>query len=317
MILPLVIRGESGMDNSKKAILITGTTGLVGSDLYSYLGEKSSHIITGTSRRPGTCVDIVADLSKADDVRNIRNLVEPDIIVHTAAISKTDYCEQYPALCYSANVTSTMNLHDIFPDVHIIFFSTYAVYNTPEGGCDESCAISPTNQYIQTKIESEKILKEHVHTTILRPSVIFGYVDFERESKNYFMQLLDNIRNEKVTKSPVDQYFNPVYSFEVAEIIRRLIIRGCEGVYNIGSDENISKYEFNRLIIRRFGFDEKFLEGIDSRSLNVARPKNGTISVAHIQKELTYRIPPLPDMIENLYQSFIKKTAKHGITDRN
>lgn len=298
------------MDKSGQKILITGTTGLVGNELYNLLIENQpAHTVIGTSRRPGPSVDIVADLSKPADVEKIRDIIRPDIIIHTAAISKTDYCEKNPDLCRSANVTSTRNLHALFPNAWILYFSTYAVYNTPQGGCDESCAVVPTNQYIRTKIESEEILRKHDRTTILRPSVIFGYLDFERESKNYFMQLLENVRNKRVMKSPVDQYFNPIYSREVATIVCRLIQKRCTGIYNIGSNEDISKYDFNRLIIRRFGFDEHYLEGIESHTLDVVRPNNGTISVQHIQKTLGYTIPPLSEMINNLYQVYFSKTS--------
>ena len=120
-------------------------------------------------------------------------------------------------------------------------------------------------------------------------------MEYERESKNYFMQLLENIRLKKTTRSPVDQYFNPVYIGVVAEVVRQAIVRDLSGTYNIGSNEDISKFGFNQRIMRRFGFDESGLEGIDSRALAVTRPNNGTISSRHIQEILGYRIPDRRD----------------------
>jgi dTDP-4-dehydrorhamnose reductase len=191
-----------------------------------------------------------------------------------------------------------------------VFFSTYAVYNTLEGNCDESCPVLPTNHYIRTKIEAESFVLQIKNHLILRPSVIFGYMEPERESRNYFMQLIDNIKKGKVTRSPLDQWFNPIHVDVVADLVCTAIRKGLRGTYNIGSNENISKYEFNQRIMEKFGFNRTLLEGVDSRSLMVNRPGNGTVSSLRIQHELGYTIPSLDEMIELLYQSVNR--SKHS-----
>jgi dTDP-4-dehydrorhamnose reductase len=117
------------------------------------------------------------------------------------------------------------------------------------------------------------------------------------------MQLIDNIRNKQIMQSPIDQYFNPVHVDIVSEITKKSIEQNLKGVYNIGSNEEISKYLFNRKIMQRFDFDEQYLKGIDSQSLAVSRPMNGTISSRRIQETLGYRIPALDEMIDMMYHS--------------
>ena len=117
------------------------------------------------------------------------------------------------------------------------------------------------------------------------------------------MQLLETVNNKKVMHSPIDQYFNPIHVDVICEITKNAVELDIQGIYNLGSNEEISKYEFNKKIIQRCHFDEQYLEGIDSRSLAVSRPNNGTISSRHIQETLAYRIPDLDRMIEILYQS--------------
>ena len=117
------------------------------------------------------------------------------------------------------------------------------------------------------------------------------------------MQLLESVNNKKVMRSPLDQSFNPIHVDVVADIIMNAIELDIKGIYNLGSNEMISKYEFNKKILQKFHFDQQYLEGIDSRLLAVTRPNNGTISSRHIQKTLAYRIPDLDQMIEIVYQS--------------
>jgi dTDP-4-dehydrorhamnose reductase len=295
--------GESGMADPAKRILITGATGLVGSRLFDFLRRHTDWEIIGTSRSAGDHSDHVVDLTDNGRVNTLKELEPVDVIVHTAAISKTDECEKNKEACYAANVLSTQNLLSAFKDSKLVYFSTYAVYNVPEGNCKESAPVSPTNYYIGTKISGEALVKNSRSPVIFRPSVIFGFTPFERSGKNYFMQLIDNIRNNKITRSPVDQYFNPVHVDTVAEITCRALENNITGVYNIGSNENISKYEFNRKIMAKFSLDQKYLEGVTSQSLAVTRPNNGTISSGLVQETLHYDIPDLDQMIDNLFLS--------------
>ncbi len=285
------------------SVLITGTTGLVGSNIYEYLKKNTDWEVTGLSRRAGDFVDVITDISDRNEVENLRNSHDFDYIIHTAAVTKTDICEKQKEACYTANVVVTKNLAEIFSSSKMVFFSTYAVYNTVTGNCDESSPISPTNHYISTKIEAESVVNRMDNFLILRPSVIFGYTRFTRETKNYFMQLLDNVKAKKKMQSPVDQFFNPIHVDCVSRLVYLALKKGNRGVYNIGCNENISKYDFNLKVMRRFNFDESLLEGIDSGDLLVVRPNNGTISSKKIQTDLGIEIISLEGMIDRLYGS--------------
>jgi dTDP-4-dehydrorhamnose reductase len=285
------------------AVLITGATGLVGSNICEYLKRNTGWEVTGLSRRGGDYVDIVVDLSDRNAVKNLRKSRNFDYIIHTAAVTKTDICEKQKEACYIANVVATKNLAEFFSSSAMVFFSTYAVYNSVAGNCDEYCPIYPTNHYISTKIEAEGIVNRLDDSLIMRPSVIFGYTRFTRETKNYFMQLLDNVKAGKKMQSPVDQYFNPIHVDCITRLVYLALKKGIRGVYNIGCNENISKYDFNSMVMRRFRFDESLLEGINSGELEVVRPNNGTISSKKIQTDLGVKIPSLKDMIDKLYTS--------------
>ena len=293
--------GASGMDNPKKRVLIAGTTGFVGHRLFECLKSFTDWEIIGTSRSAGEYVDHIVDLTDINSVKDLKKSAPVDVVIHTAAISKTDVCENNKEKCYAANVISTKNLISTYKTAKFVYFSTYAVYNTPEGKCEESAPVSPTNYYIETKLLSETLVKASHGSIIFRPSVIFGFTTFDRASKNYFMQLIEGVNNKKVMRSPVDQFFNPIHVDVIAEIAKRAIEQDIKGIYNLGSNDMISKYEFNKKILEAFQFDKHFLEGIDSRSLAVTRPNNGTISSNKIQDTLDYRIQNLDQMIEILY----------------
>lgn len=287
------------MDDSL-TILVTGSNGLVGYQICEYLRKNTPWTLIGTSQSSGKHVHYQVDLSDSNQVQELRSSISPDLVIHAASISRTDICDKDKERCHAINVGSTENLIKAFPTSKFIYFSTYAVYNTEQGHCDEECPCSPLNYYIQTKIEGESFIKKTRDFVILRPSVIFGFVGYEQKSKNYFMQLIENIKQNKEMRSPKDQYINPIVVDQVVEAVYRIITRNGSGIFNLGSNEGISKFEFNLLLMKKFRFDTSLLTGIDSQTMEVKRPSIGTISSKKIQDTLHYTIIPLQEMIENL-----------------
>lgn len=289
-------------DNSKSMrILVTGATGFVGYHLVNYLRGYGYEVIGICHRNSDDSDCIAVELKDSQSIIDLHDKYRPDVIIHLAAMARTDTCEKYPKESYSSNVTVTKNLVDVFRDAKFIFFSTYAVYNTPDGNSVESSALSPTNQYIYTKIEAERQVYKHDNYIIFRPSVIYGYMPKQTTSDNYFMQLIKLLEAKKVLNSPNDQYFNPIYVNVVCEIIRLAIEKDINGIYNIGSPDSLSKYEFNKRILKQFMFDKDCLKIAVPANTDVIRPSNGTISSERIEEALSIHIPTVDEMIRSLY----------------
>lgn len=104
-----------------KRILITGTSGFVGGELLAALGKDKRYELHAveryvTGRRPlgaGTSVPThIADLTDATAVKNVVRLVQPDAVVHLAAISPVSYSYDHAAEVIRNNVLSTVNLSE-------------------------------------------------------------------------------------------------------------------------------------------------------------------------------------------------------------
>ena len=282
-------------------ILVTGATGFVGYHLVNYLREYGHDVIGICHRKSDDSDCISAELTDSDSITNLHDKYRPNVIIHLAAMARTDTCEKYLDESYESNVTITKNLVNAFWDAKFVFFSTYAVYNNSEGNSVESSALSPTNQYIYTKIEAEKQVYLHKNHIIFRPSVIYGYMPKQTTSDNYFMQLIKLLEAKKVLNSPNDQYFNPIYVKVVCEIIRLAIEKDINGIYNLGSPDSLSKYEFNKRIINQFCFDKNCLKIAVPTDNDVIRPSNGTISSEKIENTLSINIPSVDEMIRSLH----------------
>lgn len=118
---------------SKKAFIVTGSLGYIGSHLVSFLKEKHPNsLIIG--------YDINASLQANNAVTNLdkisMNGIELDCIFHLAATSNVEECNSNPLSSFWNNINSTKNIIDFAKKNanSIVFASSCAVY-------DESSAI--------------------------------------------------------------------------------------------------------------------------------------------------------------------------------
>src|SRR4051812_31845444 len=110
-----------------KKILITGANGFLGQHLCRYFSAQNYGVIAtgkGSRRIPAEIkVDYKeVDLTSNSSVANLLHGVDADVIIHTAAMSKPDECQQNPGACVMANVNATKHLLSRAAD-HFIYIS--------------------------------------------------------------------------------------------------------------------------------------------------------------------------------------------------
>ena len=107
-------------------ILLTGSNGMLGSQLAEKLSQ-SGHQTWATGK--GECrlpshllhanfIYQNLDITQKDAVDQTINSVQPDVIVHAAAMTQVDDCEQNMSLSYSVNVDGTRNLLESAEEVN-------------------------------------------------------------------------------------------------------------------------------------------------------------------------------------------------------
>lgn len=159
-------------------ILMTGSSGLVGSALAPVLETKGAEI-----KR----LDLRASGLHFGDIRDracVRRAVEGcDGIVHLAAVSRVIWGEEDPERCRATNV---MGLHHILEAAAssparpwLIFASSREVYGQPEHlPADENCPLRPVNVYGRTKVEGERLVaaaqRDGMRACVVRLSNVYG-----------------------------------------------------------------------------------------------------------------------------------------------
>lgn len=162
-------------------ILITGITGFVGPYLSEQLQRRQpSPSIIGTAQQPDEthmawAQDRDVDLFQLD-VRDAAGMeacirtVEPDRVIHLAAVSHVPTAQQFPVSAWEVNVLGTLNLLEacsaLAPDAAVLYVSSGDVYGrTFQQGSplDEEATPRPENPYSSSKAAAEILVRQYAY----------------------------------------------------------------------------------------------------------------------------------------------------------
>ncbi|MCZ8512562.1 NAD(P)-dependent oxidoreductase [Paenibacillus filicis] len=177
------------MENYKnKNILITGASGFVGVNLYTYLVEelgcKNVYRISRTLANVNSTSDIECDITDKPKLEKILLNIKPDVIFHLAAnINPSRDLADLDAMI-STNILGTTNLLSIIGSHNLqidslINIGTCEEYGFIDQPFTEDKYSSPISLYSGTKAAVTSLCKMfynifHIPVVTVRPSLIYG-----------------------------------------------------------------------------------------------------------------------------------------------
>ncbi len=156
-------------ESIREKILITGATGFIGSHLLPKLIKTGYDVyalqryITGRYVLGSNVKTIFADLRNEIDVRRAVKLVQPDYVIHLAAISPVSYSYDHPQEVTEVNYLGTINLAEAclreVPRLRqFLFASTSETYGNGPVPKREDTPQNPNSPYAVSKLAAEKYL---------------------------------------------------------------------------------------------------------------------------------------------------------------
>jgi dTDP-4-dehydrorhamnose reductase len=215
--------------NSKK-ILITGASGMLGTDLCAEFGKSFETV--GTDIRPpvpgiSSVRHLAADLADRSAVSALFGEVMPAIVIHAAAMTNVDACEKDRDAAFRANVTATRHVTDAANEcgARLLFFSTDYVFDGTKGRAyEEDDPRCPVNYYGRTKAEAEKYILETARQfVIFRISWLFGL-----NGPSFPKTILEKAGLVETFEVVCDQLGSPTSTRDVAAGLRELFIKDPE-----------------------------------------------------------------------------------------
>ena len=265
-----------------------------------------------------------------DNNQNLKKKIEeisPDIILNAAACVNLDLCEKKPNETVFVNVILPSKLADICSKLRIKFvhISTDHLYNKTKSFKNENYLTSKVNNYGFQKIKAENLItKKNSNALIIR-------TNFFSHSSNS-NQLIYKIKNVIESKKKItlfdDYFFTPIYSKYLCKIINFLIKKNYMGIFNVVSDEKISKYDFGKLFLKKNTIEENYFikSKIKNANLNTRRCFDLSLSNNKLKKILTFKIPSIKEQVKEFLkddEKIIKKLfinfpyGRHSINEKD
>ena len=275
-----------------KKILVTGAFGQLGTSLCEVLSNKSilatGRIITTTEKYRSVELDITNQKNVEELIHNYK----PDIIIHLAAMTDVDGCEKDPEIAFDVNVRATENLLKNFRG-KFIYISTDYVFDGEEGPYSEDDKVNPVSVYGKTKLYGENLIQESdIDWVILRSNIIFSYND--RTKASFVNWVVDSLKRKQIITVVNDQWNNPTWTNDLANVISMIIKKNISGLYHYGGGDFLNRLEFAKMIASAFSLDRELIQPITTPELNwlAQRPLKSGLYTNKI--ELDLGIEPFP-----------------------
>lgn len=252
-----------------KRILITGGSGMLGSYVATQAAEAGwetwatyhSHEVS----LPG-CRMLRLDLSDEKRARKAVRKLSPDVIIHTAANSRPDSCEENHLLAYQANALGTTNAAYAAKEVgaHLVYVSTDLVFPGGDSAYRPDDVPYPPNYYGITKAGGEEYIQRLAddqywpkwkHSwAIVRTSIIFGPRMFPHLN-SFSDKVIESLRAGEPITAFTDQRRCPIPAWNLADVLLEIAERRLTGIYHAVCPESSTRYEFAVKLADVFGLD--------------------------------------------------------------
>jgi dTDP-4-dehydrorhamnose reductase len=282
-------------------VLITGANGLLGQHLVKLLIESTNYMITatgkGVSRLPFNATNqfnyVSLDITNGVEVAAFIARDRPDIIIHTAAITQVDECEQNPIHCWNTNVTATRFLLGAaeITGAAFIYISTDFIFDGIAGPYLESDLPGPVNYYGSSKLGAEKsVMEAKLPWCIIRTVLVYGNILVGNRS-NMVSWVQNNLSQGKPIQVVSDQWRTPTYVEDLAKGILLAIENKAKGIYHISGEELLTPYDMAMATAAYLALDINLIEKVTASIFVQAakRPAKTGFIIDKAKNELGFR----------------------------
>lgn len=239
-----------------KKVLITGGSGFFGSRFTAAYRHRFEILSTGSQS---------LNVLDSQKINNAFELFKPDIVIHAAAVAKTDYCNSNPDRCHAVNVDGALNIAKacLEYESRMIFLSTEQVFNgnRENGPYSESHIPLPDTIYGKNKLEAEKLIKNMLKDyLILRFTWMFGMPGrFQPVVNNILWDTVKAIMKGETISAPEFEHRGYTDLNEVIDQFQKIMVLPS-ATYHVGSANSLNRFEIVKLIFTELGLENRIPE---------------------------------------------------------
>ena len=277
-------------------VLITGANGFLGQHLTIYLQQQGFNVVaTNRGLNQNKLLNEMQyeslDLTNEADVMNALQKHQPKIVVHTAAMSKPDECENDKAACILHNVTATKFIAEAANsiDAKLIYISTDFIFGE-DGPHAVDAMPEPLNFYGESKLQAEEYVKANSKEyAIVRPVFIYGKV-LEGMRPSFLHWVKNNLEQNKPIKVVNDQRRTPTYVIDICKGLEAIINQKQQGAFHLAGKDIVSPYQMALAVCKQLQLNDELITPVNSATFPepVKRAQRSGLKIDHSTDVLGY-----------------------------
>jgi dTDP-4-dehydrorhamnose reductase len=286
--------------------LVTGSAGLIGSQVVKDLLTQNHTVYSCYhDEKPLHGISISLDLTDTNKIIQTLQETKPDRVIHLAALTGVDLCEEQQEFATTVNVKATEIMAQQAAKINAFFLyvSTDYIFDGIKGMYQENDLTNPLGFYGNSKLEGEIALNKLASGwCIARTSTPFG---IHPKKKSFPLWVKENLELKKEIPVVTDQFTSPTYIPNLSKMLIEIATRQISGIIHVSGGTRISRYTFAELVANKLNLDKKLLipTKIDTINWKAQRPKDSSLDVSLANEILNEK----PQKIEQSLELFINE----------
>lgn len=259
------------------SLLVTGASGLLGGCLLD--AEWNGGRVAGTYHTTPIESDhetFRMDVRDPEQVERVFDRTDPDIVVHSAAATSVEACEDEPERARETNAKGTKHVVDAATaaGARVIYPSTAYVFGDDAPVHAEDDEPNPLNRYGETKLAGERYVRAECPTGLIARFCVVVNLD-RTDRADFGSWVRGQLEAGERVRLIADQRVTPTVLSDAVGALRYLIEREASGVFHIVSPDRLTRYELGREIARRYDLDPDLVEPIPLAEMGWEAPRPG------------------------------------------
>jgi len=261
---------------------LSGSTGMLGQSLLAEILKKKVYEVYVISHSKSIPVTNATRLT-LKDVENFKFYA----FFHCAAEVNVNLCELDFEHAINVNSKYTKLLFEKVRSEFSFYISTDSVYGGDKGNYNEMSDVAPVNNYAKSKLLGELFASIYTTNLYIIRTNIFG--DKSRNNSSLFEWAKRELLMGNSIHGFTNVLFNPLSVSHLSFILLTMLeVKPSFGVYNIGCDSHMSKFDFLLKVAEFFGSNTSLVIPAKFEACQVvaARPLDTTMDCNKIKKSL-------------------------------
>lgn len=288
-------------------VVVTGSDGMLGTALCPELRLRG-HDVIPTDRQPSQAKTTVLDVCRREDVIRFLELTHPQTVIHLAAETDVDRCEQEPAHAYRVNAAGTEHVVAACQHVgsRLLYISTAAVFDgkKPTPYIETDCP-APVNVYGRSKLAGEFAVQRHAAHQIIRAGWMVGGYEHDKKFVGKLLRLLEEHRDLAVV---TDKRGTLTFTNDFSRGIAALLETAHTGVFHMANHGACTRFEVACKLVEYLGRADITLRPVTSDAFPLPAPRSPSEALEN-QRLRSLRLDAMPTWQQAL-QDYVQQYLK-------